>query len=191
MSEVKLNIYEKIQQVKVDLQNKEIKKTGENSFTKAKYFQLEDFMPTVNELFLKHKLHSMVLYSDTHATLTITDIDNPETQLIYNSPMGEAGLKNGTAIQNIGAIQTYQRRYLIVSALDIAESDFDGNAEPDGKDEREMLIDMVQDIVDNDSDKKAKLDEWFDFYSKKTLKDFNETELLGVFNKLNTKKEVE
>jgi hypothetical protein len=191
MEETKMNIYGKIQTVKVELQKKDIKMSGENGFTKANYFTLPDFLPAVNELFLENKLHSMITFDDNVATLTITDIENVESQLIYNCPMAESGLKNGTKIQNVGAIQTYVRRYLIVNALDIAESDFDGNDETSPDDEREMLIDMVQEIVDNDTTKKAKLDEWLEFYSKKSIKDFNETELLGVFNKLNTKKEVE
>jgi hypothetical protein len=185
-----LNIYAKVQQVKVDLQKKNIKKSGNNGFTKQPYFTLPDFLPTVNELFLKHNLHSMITFTTEQATLTITDIDKPDDKLIYTSPVAEAGLKNGTSIQNLGAIQTYIRRYLIVNALDIAESDFDGNTEPDPDDSREMLLDMIKAITSKESAKKTKCDEYVVYYDKDTLKDCTDNQLTKIFNKLNEKKEV-
>ena len=46
------NIYEKLQECRVELQKMNLKKTGENKFAGFKYYELADFLPTVNELFL-------------------------------------------------------------------------------------------------------------------------------------------
>jgi hypothetical protein len=55
--------------------------------------------------------------------MTITNIEKPEEQIIITSPMGSAKLKACHEVQNIGAVETYQRRYLWVAALEIVEHD--------------------------------------------------------------------
>jgi hypothetical protein len=191
-----LNIYAKLQQVKVDLQKLEIKKSGKKKISNKSdktipYFQLPDFLPTVNELFLKIGLHSKTSFTTELATLTITNIDNPEQKDISTSPNGNAGLINGTAIQNIGAMQTYQRRYLMVNALDIAESDFDGNDPVDDDESRDMLLDMINTIVLSDKDKSEQCKTYVTYYDKKVLNECSDNQLKKIFNKLNEKEEVE
>lgn len=39
----------------------------------------------------------------------------------FCSPIADAGLKGSTAIQSLGAVHTYMRRYLYVNALEITE----------------------------------------------------------------------
>jgi hypothetical protein len=191
-----LNIYAKVQQVKVDLQTLEIKKSGsrkvsKNSEKKIPYFQLPDFLPTVNKLFLEIGLHSLISFGKEEATLTITNIDNPTEQLISSSPSGNAGLIGGTAIQNIGAAQTYLRRYLIVNALDIAESDFDGNDPIDDDDSREMLIDLINGAIVKDKTNNDVFKKCLGFYDKTTINELSDNQLLKTFNRINEKKEVE
>jgi hypothetical protein len=189
-----LNIYAKVQQVKVDLQTLDIKKSGsrkvsKNSDKTIPYFQLPDFLLIVNQLFLKYGLHSLTSFTDTLATLTITNIDNPEQKLIYTSPNGNAGLINGTAIQNIGAAQTYQRRYLIVNALDIAESDFDGNNPVSDDDTRDMLIETINGLIISNKDNNDTFKKCLEFYEKKTINGLSDNQLVKTFNKINEKKE--
>ena len=45
-----MNIYEKMQKAKVDLQKEDLKKTGENKFSNYKYYELGDFMPAINKI---------------------------------------------------------------------------------------------------------------------------------------------
>ncbi|MNP43870.1 ERF superfamily protein [compost metagenome] len=45
------------------------------------------------------------------------------TSVEFTSPMGSAALKGCHEVQNIGAVETYQRRYLYVTALEIVEHD--------------------------------------------------------------------
>jgi hypothetical protein len=56
------------------------------------------------------------------ATMTIVDLES-NTNMEITSPMGSAALKGCHEVQNIGAVETYQRRYLWVAALEIVEHD--------------------------------------------------------------------
>ena len=112
----------KLQQCRVELQSKEIKKSGHNKFAGYYYMELGDFLPEINLLFHKHGLFSQVSYTATEATLLIMDTDDGST-VVFTSPMGSAALKGCHEVQNIGAVETYQRRYLYVTALEIVEHD--------------------------------------------------------------------
>ena len=50
VEEKKLNIFQKIQRARVELQKKDIKKTGLNKYSGYKYFDLGDFLPHINSL---------------------------------------------------------------------------------------------------------------------------------------------
>jgi len=56
------------------------------------------------------------------ASLTITDTEDG-SEIVLTSPMAEANLKGCHPIQNLGAVETYTRRYLWVSAMEIVEHD--------------------------------------------------------------------
>ena len=57
------------------------------------------------------------------ATLTIINSENTDEKLTFTSPMSEASLKGCHNVQNLGAVQTYLRRYLWVNAFEIVEQD--------------------------------------------------------------------
>ena len=57
------------------------------------------------------------------ATLTIVNAENTDEKLVFTSPMSNANLKGCHDVQNLGAVQTYLRRYLWVNAFEIVESD--------------------------------------------------------------------
>ena len=44
----KKNVFERLQNVRVELQQKEMKKSGKNKFSHNYYFELADFLPLVN-----------------------------------------------------------------------------------------------------------------------------------------------
>jgi hypothetical protein len=64
----------------------------------------------------------VVSFNESLATLTLTDIES-STSLQITSPMGSANLKGCHVVQNIGAVETYQRRYLWVALMEIVEHD--------------------------------------------------------------------
>lgn len=118
-----MNIYEKLQKCRVELQNSVLKKSGHNKFSDYWYFELADFLPKVNELFFENKLCGIVKYGIEMVTLDIVNIEKPEETIQFTSPMSTAVLKGCNEVQNLGAVETYERRYLYVTALEITESD--------------------------------------------------------------------
>lgn len=132
-----LNIYQKLQKCRVELQRMALKKSGENTFAGFEYFELADFLPAVNDLFEKYGLYSRFGIADNTATLTIINAEKPEETETYTSPTADANLKGCTPIQSLGGVHTYMKRYLYVNALEITDGDiFDALT---GKQGREPL----------------------------------------------------
>ena len=117
-----MNIYEKLQTMRVEFQGMNVKKTGKNTYAGYEYYELEDIIPAINNLLLKHKVTSIICYNGT-ATLTLVNIEKPEEIVRFESPMSTAALKGCHEVQNLGAVQTYLRRYLYTTAFEIVESD--------------------------------------------------------------------
>jgi len=99
-----------------------LEKTGHNKFAGYKYFELGDFLVPALKIFESLKLSSVVSFGIELATMTITDLED-NTFVCITSPMSTAALKACHEVQNLGAVQTYIRRYLWVAALEIVEHD--------------------------------------------------------------------
>lgn len=117
-----MNVYKKLQAARVALQGTALKKSGNNKFAGYNYFELGDFLPTINDLFHKAGLCSVVSFGPELASLRVIDTEDGSS-VEFTSPMGSASLKGCHEVQNIGAVETYQRRYLYVTALEIVEHD--------------------------------------------------------------------
>jgi hypothetical protein len=117
-----MSVYKKLNNARLELQNTKLSKSGHNKFAGYKYFELGDFLPTINNIFSNQGLCGVVSFTSDLATLTITDIDD-NSQIVITSPMGSAALKGCHEVQNVGAVETYQRRYLWVVAMEIVEHD--------------------------------------------------------------------
>lgn len=118
-----MSVYKKLQDARVKFHSKSLKKTGENKFAKYFYFELGDFLPAIQEVFNEVGLVGVCSFTADVATLTVFDVDKPEAFIVFTSPMGSADLKGCHVVQNIGAVETYQRRYLWVAAMEIVEHD--------------------------------------------------------------------
>lgn len=128
------NIYSKMQKARCEFQEKPLKKSGHNKFAGYHYFELGDFLPTINSLLEKYNLCSNISFDNEMATLTIVNAENTDEKLVFTSPMSNANLKGCHDVQNLGAVQTYLRRYLWVNAFEIVESD--GLDATTGKDDK-------------------------------------------------------
>ncbi len=118
------NVYAKLMQARLKLQNTALTKSGHNKFAGYKYFELGDFLPTIQNIFNELGLCGVVSYTQDLATLTIIDAEaRDKNEIVITSPMGSAALKGCHEVQNIGAVETYQRRYLWVTAMEIVEHD--------------------------------------------------------------------
>ncbi len=116
-----MNIYEKLCDARLALQGLNLKKSGNRN--RMKYYELADFLPSVNAICKEKGLLPIVSFTEQKAKMTIVNIEKPEEQIEIESPFGSANLPGCHAVQNIGAVETYQRRYLYMVAFEIVESD--------------------------------------------------------------------
>jgi hypothetical protein len=138
-------VHKKLMQARMLLQNAPLKKSGHNKFAGYSYFELGDFIPTINAIFNEIGLCGVVSYDTEIASLTITDTDDG-TSLVITSPMADANLKGCHPIQNLGAVETYTRRYLWVTAMEIVEHDALDSSAPIK--EEKVIITPTQGIAD-------------------------------------------
>lgn len=139
-----MNVYKKLQKCRTELNEKKLSKSGLNKFSGYKYFELKDFLPTVNKLFYQNGLSSEFSLYDKAAVLKIIDVDDIKSQIIFKVPVAEATIKGSSPIQALGGKITYLRRYLYINALEIAESDLinkqDGTTNKLTKEEEELIL---------------------------------------------------
>ena len=139
-------VHKKLMNARMALQSMSLKKSGHNKFAGYQYFELGDFLPQINEIFHSIGLCGVISYTKDYADLTITDVDDG-TFITISSPMVEANLKGAHAIQNLGAVETYQRRYLWMTAMEIVEHDALDSSAPIK--EEKVIITPTQGAMDN------------------------------------------
>jgi len=139
-------VHKKLMNARMALQSMSLKKSGHNKFAGYQYFELGDFLPQINEIFHSQGLCGVISYTKDYADLTITDVDDG-TFITISSPMVEANLKGAHAIQNLGAVETYQRRYLWMTAMEIVEHDALDSSAPIK--EEKVIITPTQGAMDS------------------------------------------
>lgn len=117
-----MSVYKKLSDARAKFHNLELKKTGHNKFAGYYYFELADFIVPALQVFKECGLIGLVSFGKEMASLTIADLETGE-KLVIESPMSTAALKGCHEVQNLGAVETYIRRYLWVAALEIVEHD--------------------------------------------------------------------
>ena len=123
-----MNIYEKVQKIKDMILRANLKKSGRNAFAGYSYYELSDILPFIIKSCNELKLFTKIDFTEEVATLEIINAEEPNEKIQYPSPMKELSLKGANAIQALGGVETYQRRYLYMTAFDITENDmFDGS----------------------------------------------------------------
>lgn len=142
-------LYGKLKQIKVELRKVINTKSGYNTHSKFKYYQLEDFLPQVLEAFSRYNIYneysidtdleiveertdfdedgtphkSVTKRPVEYAYLYLKNLDNEDDEMIYRLKTAEASVYGAAAIQNLGAKITYMKRYVYMSLLDIVEPD--------------------------------------------------------------------
>lgn len=140
-----INVYTKLQLARVKLQSVKLEKSGHNKFAGYKYFELSDFLPTVNNIFAEVGLSHTLEFTDTLATMQVIDFEKGGIAK-FTCPMATAELKGCHPVQNLGASITYITRYLLVMALAICEHDaLDATT---GKDEPKSAKPVTKDVFD-------------------------------------------
>ena len=139
-----MNVYQKLNAARKKFHSIELKKSGHNKFAGYKYFELGDFIIPALEIFKEVGLTGIISFGKETADLRIVNNEKPEEVILIESPMSSAALKGCHEVQNLGAVQTYLRRYLWVAALEIVEHDALDSSKPVEK----VIIAPSQGIAD-------------------------------------------
>lgn len=134
-----MNVYRKLNEARLRFHSLQLQKSGENKFAGYKYFELGDFLIPGMQVFEAVGLCGVVSFPGGDARMDIVDVDKPEDRITIFSPFGSASLKGCHEVQNIGAVETYQRRYLWMAALEVVEHDVIDSSEP-VKEEKKKTI---------------------------------------------------
>jgi hypothetical protein len=106
-----MSVYKKLQQARMLLQGTKLTKSGKNKFAGYEYFELSDFLPAIQKICHEIGLCGVVSFNHEMAYLQINDVEDG-TSIMFTSPMSSAALKGCHDVQNLGAVQSYLRRYL-------------------------------------------------------------------------------
>lgn len=131
----KLNIYQKLQKVRFELSQIDLKKSGKavakDGTLRYEYFELGDFMPHITKLCFENGLTPKFNFSLENATLSIVDNDNSEVNLSFEMPVKIPSILMCNDMQNIGGAKTFAKRYLYFDAFEINETETIDGSEPD------------------------------------------------------------
>lgn len=118
-----MNVYEKLAKARLMFQSGNPKMSGLNKFAGYSYFELSDILPVINKIGAELGFICAVSFLADRAVLEVINTEKPEDSLLFTSPMSTASLKGCHEVQNLGAVQTYLKRYLYQNAFEIVESD--------------------------------------------------------------------
>ena len=161
-----MTIFEKLNEARLRFQNAGVKKTGNNKFAGYTYYELADILPEINKLANELKFCCVVNFTPDLATLDFCDLEG-DGRITFKSPMSSASLKGCHEVQNLGAVETYIKRYLYQNCFEIVENDvLDETMNPaeSPKNEAEELIKQVEAL------KNTFTDEQLD-YANKAIKE--------------------
>jgi hypothetical protein len=122
-----MSVYTKLNEARAKFHALKLEKTGHNKFAGYNYFELGDFLIPALRVFNEVGLCAIVSFDKEMATMRIVNTE-ATTDAVWDvititSPLSEANLKGCHPVQNVGACETYARRYLWVAALEIVEHD--------------------------------------------------------------------
>ena len=155
-----MTIFEKLNEARLRFQNAGIKKSGNNKY--FTYYELSDILPFINKIASELKFCCIVNFTSGTATLDFVDLEG-DGKITFTSPMAEVKLASGQPCQNLGASQTYLKRYLYQHCFEIVENDILDASIVCEESEVDNLIKQVQDRMKTFND--AQLD-----YANKAIK---------------------
>ena len=122
-----MKLHETIINIRVDLQNAGLKKSGKNKFAGFEYYELSDFLPKLNELMKEKKVNDVFTIKDGIASLTLKLADELQSYeipfVMFDVPMSNNGKQSMQPIQYLGALNTYYKRYLYLNAFGITDGE--------------------------------------------------------------------
>ncbi len=150
-----MNIYQKLAEARQKLKEAGLKQSGNNKGVGYKYFDLSDILPHTTKLEKELGLLSVVSFSDDEGTLTLYNTEDSNEKIVFTSPLRGAELRGCHPVQNLGAAETYVRRYLYLLAYEIVETealDMQQGEQPQGT--RSKTVQAVEAAVEEERRKK-------------------------------------
>ena len=122
-----MSLNEAIIKIRVSLQKSKIKKSGQNKFAGFNYYELSDFLPTLNELMLQEGVNDIYTVQSESAKLTLVKGEESQTYEMpferFETPKNKSGQASMQDIQYLGALNTYYKRYLYLNAFGITDGE--------------------------------------------------------------------
>ena len=116
------SVYKKLNDCRTKFMQAKVAKSGYNSFAGYDYFELDDILKAIIPICNEVGAVTIVNFTNEVATLTFTDCDSGQS-IVFTSPMASASLKGCHEVQNLGAVESYIKRYLYQNCFEIAEPD--------------------------------------------------------------------
>lgn len=117
-----MSVFEKLNQARLKFQAMGVKKSGKNAYAGYTYYELSDIIPAINKIADELKFCCVVNFTGEIAKLDFCDLEKDE-RITFTSPMSSASLKGCHEVQNLGAVETYIKRYLYQNCFEIVEGD--------------------------------------------------------------------
>lgn len=139
---------EAISSIRVKLQKSNLKKSGKNKFAGFDYFELGDFLPTLNELMEKEGVNDLFTIKDGEAVLTLIKREERQSYsipfVVFDTPLNSKGVKSMQDIQYLGALNTYYKRYLYINAFGITDGEIIDAMDVEGTKKTPMQAPVAQ-----------------------------------------------
>lgn len=148
-------IYKKLAEARVKLQESKVKKSGKNKFSNFDYYELADFLPTINKINHELEILSIFTFNQTEAKLVVIDSED-STQVEFSIPTTFASMKGANPIQELGATETYLRRYLFLVAYEITDGEVVDSLAPDKHETDPNRIKGIDMCLKSSKNKKTK-----------------------------------
>lgn len=128
MSEkIEISLNDAIIKIKVALQGIKLKQSGKNTFAGFTYYELSDFLPSLNKLMLENGVNDQIIIGKEYAELTLHKGSEKQTYTIpfimFETPKNKNGTDSMQHIQYLGALNTYYKRYLYLNAFGITDGE--------------------------------------------------------------------
>ena len=118
------NIFMKLNDVRLKFMQAPINKSGKNKFAGFKYYELNDIIPTALQLLSDEKLCFVVSFEENQANGLLIDAESEKT-VMFTTALTELDVraKGMNSAQARGAIETYARRRLWSSLLELTDGE--------------------------------------------------------------------
>lgn len=116
------NVYQKLNACRLAFKNAKVAKSGKNTYAGYDYFELDDILNAIIPICNENNCITIVNFSQETAMLSFHDCESGQ-DIVFTSPMSTASLKGCHEVQNLGAVESYIKRYLYQNCFEIAEPD--------------------------------------------------------------------